>query len=156
MTRTTSASRDVHFISGLMAHRVPFLVAELGADVESPRVEAKSAKYARHLRRVSKNVCPFHNSVTEHGAAPLLPHALPCRSSSISGRPCASCANRSSRTGSSRTLTYFPFGMETNTCVKQPSSQRNHRNRSAYCHKRTCHNQECNHLLHRHSHLPQR
>jgi hypothetical protein len=23
-------SRDVHFISGLMAHRVPFLVAELG------------------------------------------------------------------------------------------------------------------------------
>lgn len=26
-------SRDVHFISGLMAQRVPFLVAELGADV---------------------------------------------------------------------------------------------------------------------------
>src|SRR5262247_25760 len=26
-------SRDVHFISGLMAHRVPFLVAELGSDV---------------------------------------------------------------------------------------------------------------------------
>ena len=27
-------SRDVHFISGLVAHRVPFLVAELGADVD--------------------------------------------------------------------------------------------------------------------------
>lgn len=27
-------SRDVHFISGLMVHKVPFLVAELGADVE--------------------------------------------------------------------------------------------------------------------------
>jgi DNA invertase Pin-like site-specific DNA recombinase len=27
-------SRDVHFISGLMAHRVPFMVAELGADVD--------------------------------------------------------------------------------------------------------------------------
>jgi DNA invertase Pin-like site-specific DNA recombinase len=27
-------SRDVHFISGLMAHRIPFLVAELGADVD--------------------------------------------------------------------------------------------------------------------------
>ena len=25
-------SRDVHFISGLMAHKVPFLVAELGLD----------------------------------------------------------------------------------------------------------------------------
>src|SRR5271170_4595574 len=27
-------SRDVHFISGLMAHRVPFIVAELGLDVD--------------------------------------------------------------------------------------------------------------------------
>ena len=27
-------SRDVHFISGLMAHRVPFLVGELGSDVD--------------------------------------------------------------------------------------------------------------------------
>lgn len=27
-------SRDVHFISGLMAHRVPFVVAELGADAD--------------------------------------------------------------------------------------------------------------------------
>lgn len=27
-------SRDVHFISGLMAHKVPFVVTELGADVD--------------------------------------------------------------------------------------------------------------------------
>jgi DNA invertase Pin-like site-specific DNA recombinase len=27
-------SRDVHFISGLMAHKVPFLVAELGPDID--------------------------------------------------------------------------------------------------------------------------
>ena len=27
-------SRDVHFISGLMSHRVPFVVAELGSDVD--------------------------------------------------------------------------------------------------------------------------
>lgn len=27
-------SRDVHFVSGLMVHKVPFLVAELGADVD--------------------------------------------------------------------------------------------------------------------------
>jgi len=27
-------SRDVHFISGLMAHRVPFIVTELGSDVD--------------------------------------------------------------------------------------------------------------------------
>ena len=28
-------SRDVHFISGLMSHKVPFLVAELGPDVDA-------------------------------------------------------------------------------------------------------------------------
>jgi DNA invertase Pin-like site-specific DNA recombinase len=27
-------SRDVHFISGLMTHKVPFIVAELGADTD--------------------------------------------------------------------------------------------------------------------------
>jgi DNA invertase Pin-like site-specific DNA recombinase len=27
-------SRDVHFISGLMAHKTPFIVAELGADAD--------------------------------------------------------------------------------------------------------------------------
>jgi DNA invertase Pin-like site-specific DNA recombinase len=27
-------SRDVHFISGLMTHKVPFIVAELGSDVD--------------------------------------------------------------------------------------------------------------------------
>jgi DNA invertase Pin-like site-specific DNA recombinase len=27
-------SRDVHFVSGLMAHKVPFVVAELGPDVD--------------------------------------------------------------------------------------------------------------------------
>jgi DNA invertase Pin-like site-specific DNA recombinase len=30
-------SRDVHFVSGLMAQRVPFLVAELGADTDPVR-----------------------------------------------------------------------------------------------------------------------
>src|SRR5215468_10236468 len=29
-----STTRDVHFISGLMKHRVPFIVAELGADTD--------------------------------------------------------------------------------------------------------------------------
>jgi hypothetical protein len=31
-------SRDVHFISGLMAHRVPFVSCELGSDVAFPRL----------------------------------------------------------------------------------------------------------------------
>jgi len=34
MSKLDRLSRDVHFISGLMAHKVPFLVAELGPDVD--------------------------------------------------------------------------------------------------------------------------
>jgi DNA invertase Pin-like site-specific DNA recombinase len=34
VTKLDRLSRDVHFISGLMAHRVPFLVAELGPEVD--------------------------------------------------------------------------------------------------------------------------
>jgi len=47
-------SRDVHFISGLMAHKVPFLVAELGPDVDpfvgtcSPRWPRRSARSSPH------------------------------------------------------------------------------------------------------------
>ena len=34
IARLDRLSRDVHFISGLMAHKVPFVVCELGADVD--------------------------------------------------------------------------------------------------------------------------
>jgi DNA invertase Pin-like site-specific DNA recombinase len=34
VTKLDRLSRDVHFISGLMAHRVPFRVSELGPDVD--------------------------------------------------------------------------------------------------------------------------
>ena len=36
-------SRDVHFISGLMAHRVPFVVAELGACQSAFKFDPASA-----------------------------------------------------------------------------------------------------------------
>ena len=43
--------RDVHFISGLMAHRVPFIVAELGADADPFMLHlyAALAEKERHL-----------------------------------------------------------------------------------------------------------
>ena len=34
MSKLDRLSRDVHFISGLMAHKVPFIVSELGADAD--------------------------------------------------------------------------------------------------------------------------
>jgi DNA invertase Pin-like site-specific DNA recombinase len=46
-------SRDVHFISGLMAERVPFIVAELGADTDPfmlpirPRPSSTGARFQR-------------------------------------------------------------------------------------------------------------
>src|SRR6516225_869826 len=47
-------SRDVHFISGLMAHKVPFLVAELGPEVDAPPVCRAGREGARtHLHAYS-------------------------------------------------------------------------------------------------------
>ena len=40
MSKLDRLSRDVHFISGLMAHKVPFIVSELGADGPTSGAEA--------------------------------------------------------------------------------------------------------------------
>ena len=47
-------SRDVHFISGLMAHNVPFLVAELGIDADPFMLHIYAAFAERERREISK------------------------------------------------------------------------------------------------------
>lgn len=47
-------SRDVHFISGLMAHRVPFLVAELGIDADPFMLHIYAAFAERERRLISQ------------------------------------------------------------------------------------------------------
>jgi DNA invertase Pin-like site-specific DNA recombinase len=47
-------SRDVHFISGLMAHRVPFLVAELGPDVDPFILHLYAALAEKERRLISQ------------------------------------------------------------------------------------------------------
>jgi DNA invertase Pin-like site-specific DNA recombinase len=47
-------SRDVHFVSGLMAHRVPFLVAELGADVDPFMLHLFAAFNEREAKEIGK------------------------------------------------------------------------------------------------------
>lgn len=47
-------SRDVHFISGLMAHRVPFIVAELGADTDPFMLHIYAAFAERERREISR------------------------------------------------------------------------------------------------------
>lgn len=47
-------SRDVHFISGLMAQRVPFLVAELGADTDAFVLHLYAALAEKERRLISE------------------------------------------------------------------------------------------------------
>jgi DNA invertase Pin-like site-specific DNA recombinase len=47
-------SRDVHFISGLMTHRVPFLVTELGADVDPFMLHIFAALAEKERRLISQ------------------------------------------------------------------------------------------------------
>ena len=47
-------SRDVHFISGLMAHRTPFIVAELGADVDPFVLHLYAALAEKERRMISQ------------------------------------------------------------------------------------------------------
>lgn len=47
-------SRDVHFIAGLMAQRVPFLVAELGADVDPFMLHIYAALAEKERRMIAE------------------------------------------------------------------------------------------------------
>ena len=47
-------SRDVHFISGLMTHKVPFIVAELGPDVEPFMLHIYAALAEKERRMISE------------------------------------------------------------------------------------------------------
>jgi len=47
-------SRDVHFISGLMAHRVPFLTVELGSDVDPFILHLFAALAEKERRLISE------------------------------------------------------------------------------------------------------
>lgn len=46
-------SRDVHFISGLMAQRIPFIVAELGADADSFMLHLYAALAEKERKLIS-------------------------------------------------------------------------------------------------------
>src|SRR6266704_3583935 len=49
-------SRDVHFISGLMAHKVPFLVAELGPDVDPFMIHIYAALAEKERALISERL----------------------------------------------------------------------------------------------------
>jgi DNA invertase Pin-like site-specific DNA recombinase len=47
-------SRDVHFISRLMAHRVPFIVAEYGPDVDPFMLHIHAAVAEKERKMISE------------------------------------------------------------------------------------------------------
>src|SRR5260221_3423764 len=47
-------SRDVHYISGLMKHRVPFIVAELGTDTDPFMLHLYAALAEKERQMISK------------------------------------------------------------------------------------------------------
>jgi len=47
-------SRDVHFVSGLMAHKVPFIVKELGADADPFMLHIYAALAEKERRLISQ------------------------------------------------------------------------------------------------------
>jgi DNA invertase Pin-like site-specific DNA recombinase len=47
-------SRDVHFISGLMSHKTPFIAAELGADADPFMLHLYAALAEKERRVISQ------------------------------------------------------------------------------------------------------
>ena len=56
MAKLDRLSRDVHFISGLMSHKIPFVVAELGADVDPFILHLFAARGRRWYAMTVSNV----------------------------------------------------------------------------------------------------
>ena len=54
MAKLDRLSRDVHFISGLMIHRIPFIVAELGADADPFMLHLYAALAEKERRLISQ------------------------------------------------------------------------------------------------------
>ncbi|MGA7535428.1 MAG: recombinase family protein [Pseudolabrys sp.] len=54
MAKLDRLSRDVHFISGLMTHKVPFIVAELGAQADPFFLHIYAALAEQERRMISE------------------------------------------------------------------------------------------------------
>jgi DNA invertase Pin-like site-specific DNA recombinase len=60
-------SRDVHFISGLMAHKVPFIVSELGADADPFMLHLYAALAEKERALISQRTREALKAASERG-----------------------------------------------------------------------------------------
>ncbi|MCP3444195.1 recombinase family protein [Bradyrhizobium sp. CCGUVB14] len=61
-------SRDVHFVSGLMAHKVPFIVTELGADADPFMLHIYAALAEKERRLISQRTRDALAEAKKNGA----------------------------------------------------------------------------------------
>ncbi len=73
-------SRDVHFIAGLMVQRVPFLVAELGTDVDPFMLHIYAALAEKERRMISERTRAALQARKKQGAKLGNPTAAQARS----------------------------------------------------------------------------
>ena len=76
-------SRDVHFISGLMAHRVPFVVAELGPDVDPFILHLFAALAEKERAMISTRTKAALAAAKERGVALGNPRLSKARKSAV-------------------------------------------------------------------------
>jgi DNA invertase Pin-like site-specific DNA recombinase len=69
VARLDRLSRDVHFVAGLMVQRVPFLVAELGADVDPFMPHVYAALAEKERRMISERTRAAPAALKRQGAA---------------------------------------------------------------------------------------
>src|SRR5262249_38881456 len=85
-------SRDVHFISGLMTQRVPFIVTELGPDVDPFMLHIHAAVAEKERNRIAQRTrerLPPPRPEASNLAIPRLAHAIarpPTRTRKSCGR----------------------------------------------------------------------
>jgi DNA invertase Pin-like site-specific DNA recombinase len=79
-------SRDVHFISGLMAHKVPFIVAELGADADPFMLHLFAAMAEKERAMISRRTKEALQAAKVRGAKLGNPDIAKAQKASVEAR----------------------------------------------------------------------
>ena len=97
-------SRDVHFIPGLMVHRVPFLVADLGPDVDPFILHLFAALAQKERALISKRTTEALAAAKARGLALGNPKIEEARERALAALPHCGPSQARSTTGVSRRL----------------------------------------------------
>jgi DNA invertase Pin-like site-specific DNA recombinase len=114
-------SRDVHFISGLMAHRVPFIVAELGPEVDPFVLHLYAALAEKERSLISQRTKAALAALKARGATlgnPRLSEAQPKAVAAVKAEADAFAANVRP------ILDSLPPGMSANAMARELNARR--------------------------------